>query len=106
MLRIVLLEKSLKNKIYPCGGTYIYIDLPSVEALPPALRTRRCPGPLTYYIFCSRFSQSIVLEICFHSGRKIYKRMESQGCDGIHSSHDDFSIFSNQSRCKSISNLS
>ena len=45
MLSIVLLEKSLKAKIYPCGGTYIYIDLPSEEALPPPLVCTGIPGP-------------------------------------------------------------
>ena len=33
----------MKAKTYPCGGTYIYIDVPSEEALPPALGTRRGP---------------------------------------------------------------
>ena len=37
---------SLKTKIYPCGGTYIYIDVPSEEASPPpALSTVRAGVP-------------------------------------------------------------
>ena len=32
---IVPLENILKTKIHPCGRTYIYIDVPSEEALPP-----------------------------------------------------------------------
>ena len=36
ILSIVLMEKSLKTNIYPCGGTYICIDVPSEEALLPA----------------------------------------------------------------------
>ena len=35
ILSIVLLKKSLKTKIYPCGGKYIYIDVPSGEVLLP-----------------------------------------------------------------------
>ena len=42
-LIIVLLEKSLKTKIYPCGGTYICIDVLSEEAVPPALGITRRP---------------------------------------------------------------
>ena len=34
---IVFLEKSLKTKTYPRGGTYIYIDVPLEEVLPPRL---------------------------------------------------------------------
>ena len=36
MLSIALLEKSVKTNIYiyPCGGTYIYIDVSSEEAFP------------------------------------------------------------------------
>ena len=37
ILNIVLLEENSKTKIYPCGGTYIYIDVPSEEAFPPCL---------------------------------------------------------------------
>ena len=38
ILSIALVERSLKTEIYPCGGTYIYIDVPSEEALPPCPR--------------------------------------------------------------------
>lgn len=40
ILNIVLLEKSLKIKIYryPYGGIYKYINVPSEEALPPCLK--------------------------------------------------------------------
>ena len=41
MLSIALLEKSLKTKIYPCGGTCIITDVPSEEALPPCPRYAR-----------------------------------------------------------------
>jgi len=37
ILNIVLLGNTLKTKIHPCGRTYIYIDMPSGEALPPCL---------------------------------------------------------------------
>ena len=33
MLNIVFLERSSTTKIYPCGGVYIYIDVPLEEAL-------------------------------------------------------------------------
>ena len=36
-------EKTLKTKIYPCGGAHICIDVPAEEALPPALGTCRRP---------------------------------------------------------------
>ena len=36
-------EEKFNTKIYPCGGTYMYIDMPSVEAFPPALVTHRRP---------------------------------------------------------------
>ena len=35
--------KSLKTKIYPRGGAYIYLDVPSEKALPPDLGMHRCP---------------------------------------------------------------
>ena len=35
IVNIFSLEESLKIKVYPCGGTYICIDVPSEEALPP-----------------------------------------------------------------------
>ena len=44
VLNIVLLEESLKTKTYSCRGIYIYEDVPSEEALPPALKTRRRPS--------------------------------------------------------------
>ena len=31
---IVLLEKSLKTKTYPCGGHMLYIDVPSAGVAP------------------------------------------------------------------------
>ena len=34
VLNIVILEENLGTKIYPCGGTCLYIDVPSVETLP------------------------------------------------------------------------
>ena len=37
MLSIGLLERVLNTKLYPCGGTYINIDMTSEEALPPTL---------------------------------------------------------------------
>ena len=36
----------MKTKIYPCGGTYISVDVPSEEALPPALNTVRAGVPV------------------------------------------------------------
>ena len=33
-----ILEESLKTKIYPCGGTYMYIDVALEQALPPSPR--------------------------------------------------------------------
>ena len=42
ILNIFLLEKSLRTKIYPCGGKCKYIDVSSGEALPcPAFGTHR-----------------------------------------------------------------
>ena len=35
MVNIVLLEERWKTKIYPCGETYMYIDVPLEKALPP-----------------------------------------------------------------------
>ena len=45
MRRIYQTLSSLNNKIYPCGGAYVYIDVPSDGALPPppALGTSRRP---------------------------------------------------------------
>ena len=36
-------EEKFNTKIYPCGGTYMYIDMPSVEAFPRSLVTHRRP---------------------------------------------------------------
>ena len=43
MLNIFLLEENLTAKIYSCGGTYMKLDVPSVEALPPCPRYAQTP---------------------------------------------------------------
>ena len=41
ILTLVRLEESLQTKIYSCEGTYLSIDVPLKEVLPPAFGTRR-----------------------------------------------------------------
>ena len=53
----VLLEKSLKTKIYPCEGTYIYIDVPSEEAVRPT---------------CLRYAQESLTEAPLYCNTKKY----------------------------------
>ena len=61
ILSIAILEKSLQIKIYPRGGAYIYIDVPSEEALPPC--PRYAQAPLIVETRRSHFSN--IKEKCF-----------------------------------------
>ena len=63
MLNIFLLKEDLQTKPYPSGGTYMYIDVPLEEALPPAIAMRRRPWLCYSYAQALNFVTGLIIII-------------------------------------------